>query len=181
MNSRTEEVLTYLDAQRAALADAVAAVPAELRERRPAPDRWSIAEILDHLAIVNGGINDLLATQVASARGSGLGQEQEKSSVIATFDPSPILNRNRRITAGERSQPRTGIDAEEAQAGLARRQQALRDMLLDWDGLALSEVIAPNPVFGPLNMYQWVLFVAGHEGRHAAQIREIAADLQNGG
>jgi hypothetical protein len=100
--------------------------------------------------------------------------------VIATFDPSRILDRSRRVTSGERSQPRAGIDADTAQAALARRQQTLRDLLLDWDGLALSELVLPNPVFGPLNVYQWVLFVAGHEGRHAAQIREIAAELRNG-
>jgi hypothetical protein len=181
MHVRIEELLAYLDTQRAAIEDAVAAAPAELRERRPAPDRGSVAEILDHLAIVNGGINDLLATQVASAREAGLGAERETSPVIATFDPSPILDRSRRITTGERLQPRAGIDAGAAQAALARTQQTLRELLLDWDGLALSELVLPNPVFGPLNVYQWVLFVGGHEGRHAAQIREVAAELQNGG
>jgi hypothetical protein len=181
MHARTREVLAYLDTQRAALADAVAAVPAELRGRRPAPDRWSVAEVLDHLAMVNGSANDFLEAQVASARAAGLGAEGETSPVISTFDPSPILDRSRKRTASERSQPRAGIDVEVAQAALARTQQALRDMLLDWDGLALSELILPNPVFGPLNVYQWVLFVGGHQGRHAAQIRELAAELQNGG
>jgi hypothetical protein len=181
MHALTEEVLAYLDAQHAALADAVAAVPAELRGRRPAPDRWSIAEILHHVAIVNGRANDFLEAQVASAREAGLGEERETSPVISTFDPSPILDRSRRRTASEQSQPRAGIDVGEAQEALARTQRALRDLLVGWDGLALSELILPNPVFGPLNVYQWVLFVAGHEGRHAAQMRELAAELPNGG
>jgi hypothetical protein len=180
MHARTEEALTYLDAQRAALEDAVAAVPAELRDRRPAPDRWSIAEILDHVAIVNGRANDFLEAQVASAREAGLGEERDSSPVISTFDPSPILDRSRKRTAGERSQPRAGIEVREAHAALAATQQALRDLLIGWDGLALSELILPNPVFGPLNVYQWVFFVAGHEARHAAQIREVGADLLNG-
>jgi hypothetical protein len=181
MHPRTEEVLAYLDTQRAALDDAVAAAPAALRERRPASDRWSVAEVLDHLAAVNGSIIDFLAVQVASARKAGLGVERETSPVIPTFDPDRLLDRSRKLTASERSQPRAGIDSGAAQAGLTRQQQALRDMLLDWDGVALSELILPHPVFGPLNVYQWVLFVGGHEGRHAAQIREVAAELQNGG
>jgi hypothetical protein len=181
MHPRTEEVLAYLDTQHAALDEAVAAVPAEMRGQRPAPDRWSIAEILDHVAIVNGRANDFLEAQVASAREAGLGEEREISPVISTFDPSPILDRSRKRTASEQSQPRAGIEVGEAQAALAATQQALRDLLVDWDGLALSELILPNPVFGPLNVYQWAYFVAGHEGRHAAQMRELAAELQNGG
>lgn len=178
MHSRTEEVLAYLDTQRAALAEAVAATPVALRERRPAPDRWSIAEVLDHLAMVDGSINELLETQVASARDAGLGGEREAGAAGSRFDPTLILDRSRRVQASERFHPRGGIDAGAAQAKLAQRQQALRDMLLGWDGLALHEVIVPHHVFGPLNIYEWVLFVAGHEGRHAAQIREIAAELQ---
>ena len=45
------------------------------------------------------------------------------------------------------------------------------------DGLALSQVEHPHPIFGPLNLYQWVAFVGAHEARHAAQIREVGAQL----
>jgi hypothetical protein len=34
-----------------------------------------------------------------------------------------------------------------------------------------------HPVLGPIDLYQWILFVAVHEARHTAQIREIAAAL----
>jgi hypothetical protein len=41
--------------------------------------------------------------------------------------------------------------------------------------MALCEVSAPHPAVGSLNGYQWFLFLAAHEGRHTAQIREIMA------
>jgi hypothetical protein len=43
--------------------------------------------------------------------------------------------------------------------------------------MALGDITVPHPVLGPLNLYQWVLFVGGHESRHAIQIREIAQAL----
>jgi hypothetical protein len=46
------------------------------------------------------------------------------------------------------------------------------------DGLALGGVLATHPRLGSLNVYQWVLFVGGHETRHAAQIREIGEALR---
>jgi len=48
---------------------------------------------------------------------------------------------------------------------------------LKGDGLALGEVIQPHLVLGPINIYQWLLFVGSHEARHTAQVREIAAQL----
>jgi hypothetical protein len=53
----------------------------------------------------------------------------------------------------------------------------LRRAILTGDGLALGTLTHPHPIFGPLTLYQWIATTAGHEGRHTAQIREIAAML----
>jgi hypothetical protein len=45
------------------------------------------------------------------------------------------------------------------------------------DGLALGRVTRAHPTLGPLNRYQWVLFVGQHEARHAAQLQDIARQL----
>jgi hypothetical protein len=50
MHPRTRELLEYLDAQRAVLRDAFDAVPPELQNTAPAPDRWSAAANVEHLA-----------------------------------------------------------------------------------------------------------------------------------
>ena len=46
MHPRTREVLDYLDDSDRVLDDALAGVPEPARARRPAPERWSAAEIL---------------------------------------------------------------------------------------------------------------------------------------
>lgn len=46
---------TALNADRRALRAAVERVPASLRTVKPAPDRWSVAEVLEHLSIVERG------------------------------------------------------------------------------------------------------------------------------
>ena len=52
MHRRLEEVLNYLDSQRAALSEAVELVPTELRDQQPGSDRWSVAQVLQHLVII---------------------------------------------------------------------------------------------------------------------------------
>ena len=181
MHPRITEVLTYLDTQRAVLERAVATVPANLRKRRPSPERWSVAEILAHLAIVEGRVTQLLGAQIGAARAAGLGSERETSGVVSTVDVARVLDRSRPVTASAASQPPADADVDIALAALAERRDALRATLAAADGLALAEVSAPNPALGPLNVYQWVVFVAAHEARHAAQIHETVGALAGSG
>lgn len=177
MHPRLEEVLRDLDARRAALEQAVEAIPTELRERRPAPERWSVAEVLEHLALVEGQITKLLQSLIASAQAAGLDPEPETSPITPTPALARALDRSRPLVASEASTPRGGLSASAAYALLIQQREALRAVLLSADGLALSEVQAPNPVLGVLNGYEWVLFVGAHEARHTMQIHEIAASL----
>src|SRR5688572_1250763 len=114
MQPRTREVLTQLDTHHAALEQAVASVPESQRERRPAPDAWSVAEVVEHLAIVEEGILGLLRGQLDAARAAGMGAERETSEVTPTMPVGRLLDRSARLTAGERSLPTGTIDASEA-------------------------------------------------------------------
>jgi uncharacterized damage-inducible protein DinB len=178
MHPRTQEVLTNLDRQRTMLEQAVAAVPQPLRQRRPGPDRWSIAEVLEHLTLVEARIARLLDEQIATARAAGLGAERDSSAVTPTVDVARMLDRSQRLAARENSLPTAGLDADAALARLTELRRALRETLLAADGLALGDVVAQHPRLGPLNVYQWLVFVAAHEGRHTAQIHETAAAVQ---
>lgn len=177
MHPRIVEVLDYLDARRIELERAVEAVPHELRERRPGPERWSVAEVLEHLSLVEGGIAQRLSAGIAAARTAGLGAEQSTAPVIPTVDLARVLDRSHRLTASEAQLPRDGLDAAAALAALTAQREALRAAALAADGLALEEVVVPSAVLGPLNAYQWVVFAGGHEARHAQQIREAGSIL----
>ena len=56
---------------------------------------------------------------------------------------------------------------------LERARDALCNSVRDADGLALGDVVHPHPVLGPINLYQWIAFVGGHEARHAVQVMEL--------
>ena len=174
MQPRTREVLDFLDAQRATLEQAVAAVPPAMRDRKPTADRWSVAEVLEHLALVEGRIMGMLEAQLGAARANGLGAERESAPVVPTIDVPGLLDRSRKLTASEVSQPRGALSADDAWSALAARRAATRATVLAADGLALSEVKSSHPRIGTLDLYQWLVFLGGHEARHAAQVREIA-------
>ncbi len=177
MHPRIEEVLSYLDTERSALREAVELVPPALRNQSPGTDRWSVAQVLQHLAIIEKRIGMGMTKWVADARAGGAGPETGTSSVMNSLPLQLIADRSQRRIAPEEVRPRGDIDAASAWTALEQTRAALRAAILAGDGLALSEVVQPHPVLGPINFYQWALFVGSHETRHAGQIREIATDL----
>lgn len=172
MHPRIEEILACLDTHRAELRAAFDAVPAALRTARPAPDRWSAAEILEHVALVEHTVLQSCTRQLAAARAAGLPAETDTSSVIGSLPPERIANRRRPVSAPDGLTPK-GMDPEAAWADVEAVRARLREFIVSCDGLALGQVTFPHPFLGPLTLYQWLLFAAGHHARHADQLREL--------
>lgn len=178
MHPRIEEVTNYLDRERSALREAVERVPPELRDKQPGPDRWSIAQVLQHLGIIENRIGLGMTKWVGDARNASVGPETETSSVMRSLPLELIADRTNKRNAPDEVRPTGDIDAKSAWATLESARETLRSAFHAGDGLALSTVVQPHPVFGPINLYQWMLFVGSHEERHTAQIIEIAEHLK---
>jgi DinB superfamily len=178
MHPRLEEVLNYLDTERSSLSEAVELVPPALRDESPGSDRWSVGHVLHHLVMIEKRIGLGMTKWVIDARDRGLGPETETSSVMNSLPLQLIADRSQPKSAPAEFRPTGDLDAASAWTALERTRATLRAGVLAGDGLALGEVIQPHPVLGPINLYQWLLFVGGHEARHTAQVREIAAELK---
>ena len=176
MHARTEELLQYLDTQRAMLRAAVEGVPSEQREVPPGAGCWSVAEILEHLAQTETLLAGLFARRLAEAKAQGLAAETETSPILPSLGLERVVDRSQKIVS-PMDHPRTGLDTEAAWVALETAGEAFRRAFLAGDGLAWSELQHPHPAFGMLNFYHWTAFVGAHEARHAKQIEEIAAGL----
>ena len=106
---------------------------------------------------------------------SAFQQDRETSSVVEMIDNELLLDRGRRITAGERVVPTGQLTSDAAWSALEVTRAKLKELLGAYDGLDISAVVFPHPVLGPINAYQWFVFIGTHEARHADQIREIGA------
>ncbi len=178
MHPRLQEIVTYLDERRAELRAAIDAVPHGERQTRPAPDRWSAAEVVEHLAMVEGRMaRGIFAKRIEEARASGIGLERETTPVASSFDAARVLDRTQPRTAPEPVVPLGTKDFDTAWAELEQVRAGLRTTLTAADGLALGDIRHVHPSLGDMNLYQWALWIGSHEARHAAQVREIAAQM----
>lgn len=176
MTPLNESMANLADA-RTALRTAVDAVAEDRRGRRPAEDRWSVSEILEHLSLVERRFAAIIALRISEAREAGLGAEQSPREPLPPSLQQMLNDRANRRNAPDAVQPRGTIDAAAAWTELERVRGELRKTVEAADGLALSGVRHNHPVFGTLNIYQLMDFIAGHEMRHARQITGIAEAL----
>jgi DinB superfamily len=177
MHPRLAELLDYAEAQRAGLLAAVAEVPEPLRNQRPDPDSWSVAEVLEHLFRVEQGIARLIRRALERAKAAGLGPEGETETLLGSLDRFRISQRAGRMPSPELVSPKGELTASQAVTALAESRRELRAAALEGDGLALNSILRPHVILGPLTLYQWILFLGQHEARHTLQIQEIGGWL----
>lgn len=179
--SPLDSLMAQLNRVRHALRVAVSDVPVDLRERRPGPDRWSVAEVVEHLAIVETRTGSLIAELAAGAPAAGDDPATTPADHIGAEARAGLLDRTRKLEAPPVIRPSGALDTDAALAMLERSRDALLASFAASSGRDLGAVHRPHPRFGALDGYQWAAFTAAHEERHTAQIREIAEQLAAGG
>ena len=123
MHQHLADVLARLDGSRAALGAAVDSIPAPLRQQRPAPDRWSAAEVLEHLAIVERLFTGRMAEAIKAARASGLASESADRTPLPDDVETRMANRVNRRAAPEAASPTGAVDATAAWSVLEQGRQ----------------------------------------------------------
>lgn len=163
--------------ERTRMLEAAMRVPVATRNVRPAPDRWSAAEVLMHLVKVEASSGKLFSVHARQLRESGAPPETsvDAHGIIEGFTRFPLHTRTRMIEAPAIVQPDAHCDFDDAVAALEASRARLLEAITKADGLALGSVSAAHPRLGPLTMYEWLLMIARHEARHAEQLDEIAA------
>jgi hypothetical protein len=126
------------------------AVPAERRGVRPAPDRWSPAEIVHHVAIVERRLVQRLASLIDQAR--EIPPENDTSPLLSTLRTSKVVDRTKRLVTSEAAEPRnTNVSSVWDDFEQTRRE--LKDVIVKGEGLALGAVSASHPALGEFNGY----------------------------
>lgn len=162
-------LLAQLRADRSALIAAVQGVPLALRRKRPSPDSWSVAEVLEHLSLIEPRVLGLMKTLIASA--PPLSSDAQPTGPH-DFDRSALSDRSRKIVAPPPVHPKGTLDIDELLAILTTVRDELDGILQQAHDRDLGAVSHPHPVFGPLNGFQWLAAHGGHESRHTMQIIE---------
>jgi hypothetical protein len=170
-----DKLVQYLTSTRDQVITEAAKLSDEQWNFKPAPDRWSVGEVVEHLALAEAFIFDLQQKTMAAPAATPEQQAatQGKDEMLLKVIP----DRTKKATAPEPLQPgtRLGSRADVLAAFKERRAKTLEYASKTTDNLRGH--VGDSPL-GPLDAYQWLLFVGAHTERHLGQIREVKADGQ---
>lgn len=174
MHPRIAELLQYLDAQTKNLKSAFDRVAPDQRLVRPGPDRWSPAEIVHHVVIVERPLVPRVAALIEQAR--ALPPETESTSLFPMAHATRVEMRSRRVTTFRAAEP-SDTDPLRVWKDYLDTRETLKEVIATGDGLSLGAVSAPHPMLGAFTAYEWIAFAGAHAARHADQIREMTVRL----
>lgn len=135
---------------------------------KPAPDRWSIAEVVEHIAAAEPFIRGVIEKTIAEGPAAA---DSKKDETVLTV----IMNREQKFKAPEPLVPtkRFATPAEALASFRTERAASIKVAGSDADFRAHA---FQHPGFGMLDAHGWLLFLSGHSERHTLQIEEVKRD-----
>lgn len=158
------------------------------------PERWSIAEIIEHLINAENAVFALVTQQVMKSPAptelralvkerimkSPVPFDGEGTDGLIIKDQAVMLsttNRSvRRFQAPEAVKPRGHWISK---ADLLKGFEESRERTIAYIETTADELrnfLADNWVIGVMDAYQWLLFLTAHSERHIAQIKEVKSN-----
>lgn len=166
-----ERALQYLAQTRESIVQTVKGLSESQWTFRPASDRWSISEILDHLVVTQELVLNSVFPQLAQAPPPPEGTDAQK---VEAGILTAILDRSTRFTAPEALAPTLQWSPEELLDRFLTGCDQLGLLIESRRDLRIHAI--PHRVLGLLDGYQWTLTMVGHADRHTRQILEVQAD-----
>ena len=141
---------------------------------KPAPEKWSVLEVAEHISSAEG----LLFSSVERALASKPNPDWEtKTKGKTEFLERVMVSRDRKATAPESIVPSGKLSRDEVLAKLnSGRAKTLKFAEETQAPLKSHTADHPFPVFNTLNAYQWLIYIPLHNIRHNKQIEEVKAD-----
>jgi len=167
-------LVTHLEDTRDAFVGAVSGLSEAQLRFRPTAEAWSIADIIEHLALAEQRIVDIVTTRLP--QGSAPAADKLTGPArFARLDAIVPSRQQERITAPSPLVP-TGawptVDAALA-AFVEARGQGIA--LAANAGPDVCQRVLPHRIFGDFDLEEWLYFCGMHSARHAAQVRDWQA------
>jgi uncharacterized damage-inducible protein DinB len=167
-----DRALQYLESTNQGVLDAAAGLSEAQWNFKPAPDRWSVAEVTEHIAAAEDFLMGMVTTQVMKAPARPAGEDVK---AIDDMVVAALPDRSQKKQAPEPLKPTNRYGSPAASLKHFTEARAQTEAFLKTHD-NLREHAIDSPMGKKLDGYEWILFVAGHSERHTKQINEVKAD-----
>jgi hypothetical protein len=168
-----DRALQYLESTKKGVLDATRGLSDAQWNFKSAPDRWSLAELIEHLAAAEDMLRGMTQEQVMKSPVVAVRSAEEikkSDEVVLAMVPDRSIKRQ----APEPLKPTNRFGSPEAaQKHFVESRAATVEYLKSTPGLRAH--LGDSPL-GKLDAYDFLLFTAAHSERHTKQMLEVRAD-----
>jgi hypothetical protein len=166
-----DKALQYLETTKKNVLEATKGLSEAQWNFKPAPDRWSVAQVMEHIAAAEDFIRGLVKEKVMLSPAGEPGRDVKKTdeAVLAM-----VPDRTNKVQAPEPLVPTNRFGSPDGSIKhFVESRTTTEDFLKTATGM--RDHVADSPL-GKLDGYEFVLLIAAHSERHTKQINEVKAD-----
>ncbi len=167
-----DRAVKYLESTKKGVLDATKDLSDAQWNFKPAPERWSVAEVMEHIAASEDMLFGMVTGKIMKAPPR---VEAADVKAIDAMILAKITDRTNKAQAPEPLRPTNRYGSPEAaQKHFLESRARTLDFLQKTPDLRAHA--ADSQLGAKLDAYQWILFIAAHSERHTKQINEVKAD-----
>jgi DinB family protein len=167
-----DRALKYLESTKQGVLDATSGLSEAQWNFKPGPDRWSVAEVTEHIATAEGFLRGMIVEKVMTAPPRPDGDDV---TAIDELVLTAVPDRTQHRQAPEPLKPANQYGSPQGSLKqFIESRSVTEDFLRTHDDLRAHAI--DSPLGKKLDAYEWVLFIGAHSARHTKQILEVKAD-----
>jgi hypothetical protein len=167
-----EKAVKYLEQTRDGVIAATKGLSETQMKFKSAPDRWSVAETLEHIALAEDYLLGNITQNIMKAPAGPANRDTAKlDALILAAVPDRSTKRQAPgplVPSGRWTPAETLAHFEQSRAKTIQFLQSTADLR--------EHASSDNPFQQPMDAYEWLLFISAHSERHTKQIAEVKAD-----
>ena len=166
-----DRALQYLETTKKGVLEAMKGLSEAQWNFKPAPDRWSVAQVTEHIAAAEDFLRMLAKEKVMLAPAGEAGRDVSKTDETVM---AMVPDRTHKAQAPEPLVPTNRFGSPEGSIKhFVASRVTTEDFLKSTAGM--RDHVMESPM-GKLDAYEFVLLVAAHSERHTKQINEVKSD-----
>lgn len=166
--------ISYLKHTQKLFMDSVKGLSEEQLKWKAAPDKWSVFEVSEHIALAESFLFDLISGQIMKAPADA----SKTTTVTMEQIMKMVPDRTNKFQAPEPIRPDKSpwTSMQDTMAAFKQRR-ATTTRFVEKGNDDMRERFFMNPAFGKeLDAYLWIAFLSAHTERHVKQILEVKAN-----
>ena len=163
------KVLNWLEESRKEFLSAIGGVTEQQWKWKPAPERWSIGEVAEHIVLAEASQFGNVKKAISSPTNPAWEEKTNGKTAMLEAILAPRLGK---AQAPEALVPKGTMTPAQVKERFEKQRVEIVRFATETD-VPLKQYTVDNAFFGTLNGYHWLIYAPLHTMRHDKQIAEV--------